>query len=673
MANLEDNMEGQLSLTDLAPESMEDVVDGRLRVVTANYNGIKECGWRELFSGYDELYGITFSSGIPFMNKVIDMFKHVELIFGNEDVVHSDIAAVITTQLVSAEQIVKSKAALKLAEKIENDVLEIRVSRDTKSHEKIYILKANDGRTRVITGSANMSASAFFGIQREDIIVFDNIEAYNDYKDKYDDFKEKCSDSLSSKVLLRLNEDIDYLRDNIDEVPILKTADQKMVFLEPVAENEETEVEFVADVRELRKEIKTIIPKQPKEKERIVITSEYKKAFKRKYDEQAEVKKEKKKEYPKLHIDYEGKRLIFNDKIQNMNPSPECIKNDFLCMTNLIDSFSSFIGDTKVAQRDYYRLLNWYFCSPFMPYLRYYGKKNDYTLMWFPTIAIVYGDSNGGKTTFIRLLSKLLSGVKVKENNSDDFTATNISVLKRTCEGIPIDIEDLAKAQYENNFEKVIKDDNWGISEKLFNYPSIVITTNKVLSLKPDISKRVVACRIDIKTDKNSGTYNSKKINESIKKATNSLYCAYVNKMFPIIDKMVEQLNEGDESYRPDILFESSKVLKELCSEYVGVVPNYISDLSYSDYFGDEAVAKNAIDSIKTAWIAEPKAFKVDKKKNTVTYSYPEGGRYYELPRLKDELPPQLEVKTAGKSLIMRYDVACEVFGTNFKRGVLSK
>ena len=100
----------------------------------------------------------------------------------------------------------------------------------------------------------------------------------------------------------------------------------------------------------------------------------------------------------------------------------------------------------------------------------------------------------------------------------------------------------------------------------------------------------------------------------------------------------------------------------------------YATELSYADYFGDSAIGKYAVDFIKNAWKAEPKMFRIDKRQNLLIYSYPsEGGRYFELTRLKDELPPQLEAKATGKSLTMKYDIACEVFETNFRKGVLAR
>lgn len=663
-------MDTQMSLFDFAPDQMESMSNGNLKVVKAEFVEKKNIGWIDLFTGYDELYGITFSSGIQFMEKVFDSFEHVEMIFGCEGVLNDDLATIISAQIKSVETIVKSKSAIRIAERMRIGNIDIRVSRDTKSHEKIFILKAKDGRVRVITGSANMSASAFLGIQRENIICFDDHAAFEYYKDIFEDFKEKCSDSVSEKVVLALNEDEDYVRDNIQETPILQTIKKKnVVVLEPCENGDEAE--FVADIKGLEAEIKPLIPRVKPEKGKVFVTGDTIKAFKRKYDENANVKKVREKKLPKLHIDYDARSLFFNGRELALSPDIDNVKKDIICLISFIESLSSFHGDYKKSQRDYYRFLNWYFCSPFMPYLRYIGSKNEYGVIPFPVVGILYGDSNGGKSTFINLLSKLMSGVKVTANSSNDFTGTNISNLKTACEGLPINIDDLAKAQYDAHFEKVIKDDNWGILEHFINYPSIVISTNKLASLKPDISKRVVTCRIDIKIDKESGAYNSKRINESMKQATNALYCEYARRMFDVISDMESAMREGEEAYFPDVFKASSIVLKDIFQECCDEIPEYVNELSYSDYFGDLAIGKHAIEQIRTAWQTEPKMFRVDKKKNTLIYTYPEGGRLYELRYLQEELPPALESQVTSRSLVMKLDVAMEVFGEKFKRGLL--
>ena len=141
--------------------------------------------------------------------------------------------------------------------------------------------------------------------------------------------------------------------------------------------------------------------------------------------------------------------------------------------------------------------------------------------------------------------------------------------------------------------------------------------------------------------------------------------------MFAVIANMENAMREGEDNYFPDIFRESSIVLKEIIEEYCVEIPEYVDVLTYSDYFGDIAIGKHAIEQIRTAWQTEPKMFKADKKKNTLIYSYPEAGRLYELKYLQEELPPALECQVTSRSLVMKLDVAMEIFGTKFRKGIL--
>lgn len=95
-----------MSLFDLAPDKNEFMSSENLKIVKAEFIEKKNVGWEDLFTGYDEMYGITFSSGIQFMEKVFDSFEHVEMIFGCEGVLNDDIAAIISAQIKSVEAIV---------------------------------------------------------------------------------------------------------------------------------------------------------------------------------------------------------------------------------------------------------------------------------------------------------------------------------------------------------------------------------------------------------------------------------------------------------------------------------------------------------------------------------------------------------------------------------------
>jgi len=646
----------------LATESPE-----KLTIVNAVFTGSNKTDYEQLFQGFDELYAITFSSGVDFTSRILDMFNYAEIVYGCEGIISDNVSAIMATQIKILKKIVKSKAAKNMSQKMNEDKLKLYVSKDIKSHEKIFILKASDGRTRVITGSANLSYSAFGGIQRENIIVFDNYEAFTWYKQRFDDFKEVCADYVSEKVIMRMSEDEDYIDENIEEVPIIQTINKKNILvIEEQNGNDESEI--IADIKGLESEIKPILPKVSKEKGKIFLDGGFIKGFKRKYTERREIKIAKEKQLPKLHIDYERKELSFNGKKIDINPAKENITADVNCFRKYMDGLNEFHGDVEKSKKDYFAFMNWYFASLFIPYLRYVSVKNNYGVIPFPIIGIIYGDSNGGKSTFLKLLSKLMCGAKVPLNSSNDFTATNIEKLKCSCEGLPINIDDLAKLQYQTHFEKIIKDDEWGIQEHFINYPAVAITTNKIASLSADISKRAITCFIDTKIDKEAGAKNSKKTNESIGNATTAFYGEYVRIMLDEVETMVNNMKMGDDNYFPDIFEVSSKTLTKIIEETVGEIPSYVSVLTYSDYFGDKNIGRNAINKILNAWHNEPKQFEINRKKNTLIYSYPENGRTYELKYIRDELPPALNAQLLSKCIVMDLEEAEKFFEIEFRK-----
>lgn len=664
-------MDGQISMFGCEGEQelVKDSAD-KLNVVKAVYRENCRIDCDELFAGFDELYAVTFSSGIDFTSRIIDSFEYAEIIYGCEGILSGEIATIMATQTKILEELVKNKSAKYISGKIDEGKLKLYVSRDMKSHEKIFILKAKDGRTRVITGSANLSYSAFGGVQRENIIVFDDENAYDWYMGRFNDFKEMCADYVSEKVIQGIMEKGDYIEDNIEAIPILETLKKKKVLIiEECDKNDESEV--IANIKGMEAEIKPMLPKPSKENGKIFLTGDFTRGFKRKYNEQKDIKIVKEKKLPKLHLDYDLKELSFNGKKLDLNPTKEQIASDINCLKKFMEGLNEFHGDIEQSKKDYFKFMNWYFASLFIPYLRYVAIKNNYGVIPFPVVGIIYGDSNGGKSTFLKLISKLMCGIKVPLNSSNDFTASNVENLKRACEGLPINIDDLAKAQYQSHFEKIIKDDEWGIQERFINYPAIAITTNKLASLSADISKRAITCFIDTKIEKEAGAKNSKKTNESISNATTALYCEYVRHMAEEINTMVNNMKLGDDNYFPDIFEISSKVLVRIFSNALENIPPYVTVLTYTDYFGDKTIGRNAINKIVNAWQNEPQQFIRDKKKNTLIYTYPENGRTYELRYIYEELPPVLNAKLASRSIVMDLDKAEEFFEIEFRHRIL--
>lgn len=538
-----------------------------LSVVKAVYADTVETNWEELFDGFDRLYAITFSSGIEFVNKVINKFSYAEVVFGCEKIIANDIAAIMSVQIDSVQRLAKSKSAGNLANRLDDGSLQLYVSRDTKSHEKIFILESADHkRVRVITGSANMSASAFCGIQRENIVCFDDEAAFSHYKVLFETFKETCSDNVSYKAVVNTMNQEDYLKENIKEVPVFQSIEkQKLVFLEQAQPEDEVEYEIVADVKKMQELVKPIMPKMPVQANRIVVAAEPMRVFGKRYTEVRRVAAEAVKQLPKLHIDYDAGTMTFNDENIDLNPNLSEVAKNIKSIQKFFSGMDYFYGNVEQAKKDYFKYMTWYLATPFMAYLRYFASRNNYDTKLFPMYGVIYGDSNGGKTTFIKFLVKLMSGETVKMNTTEDFTATRIDGLKRVCEGLPLNIDDLAKTQFQNHSERVIKNDEWGISDRLVNYPAVSITSNKITSLTKDLSKRAIICRIGAKIDNERGAKNSKRVNESMSELTTAFYGEYVRRMLVCIDEMTTEMRENanGKEYFPDIFHASSSVIAD--------------------------------------------------------------------------------------------------------------
>ena len=136
---------------------------------------------------------------------------------------------------------------------------------------------------------------------------------------------------------------------------------------------------------------------------------------------------------------------------------------------------------------------------------------------------------------------------------------------------------------------------------------------------------------------------------------------------------MVNNMKIGDDEYFPDIFEVSSSVIVKIISEVLGEIPSYVSVLSYTDYFGDRTVGRNAINKIINAWQNEPHQFVRDRKKNKLIYTYPENGRIYELKYIHEELPPTLNAQLLSRSITMDLVEAEKFFGITFKKGLFGK
>ena len=644
--------------------------DVRLDVAKLDYLESESMTWQELFGGFDRMKAITYSSGIGFVYQLIGMFKNVEVIFGCEEVMSYTLQEIMAYQSKLMERIrdADSKSKTKMIERVESGDVQLFVARKQLSHEKLYLLEADDGRKRVILGSANMSFNAFSGRQRETICYMDSDAAYDRFNEIFEELKDKSVDTITKKAIVVGNSS-----ENLDVLPIAETVKvKKAVYIEPAKDADE-EVRFALDTRELAKKIKPAIPitKADKKAGKILISPEIIQKVRRQVVRDPEREKELKSEYPQLVIDAEHGAVSLNGKALDLNPDSAAVKSDVDMFIRYMNGYERFHGDNQGMQNRYYEFANWFFCSPLMAIMRDTALRYDQKTLPYPVFGLVYGQSKAGKTSFLETILKMMIGQKTKMG-APEFTRTTIDGLRHSVQGAPIIVDDLTNNRFNQHAIETIKNDDFGLLEHLVHYPAVVISANEdVKAVAQEVIRRTVICRVQ------AGLTNTEVMKSNIVRAVQqkigtAFYREYLRLMLEKIPDMMDQLKDDNpESECPDILKVSSEVLYEIFSAHESKLPSYIRKLSLEDYFSEKVTGKYAIQVIKTAWSSNPKSFEVDERAGTVRY---DAGVNWDADRLMKELPENLCAKRSRDSVIMELDEAREFFGIDFrKRSIISR
>lgn len=656
-----------------------------LPVVYAQFKDHDIADWQELFEGYDELRAITFSSGVRFMENVLDGFSYAEVVFGCPDILSREVSVNMMPHLIGYNKalmdlLTKSGHITGWTERIREGSLSFYAARDMKSHEKLFLLKGKDGKKRVITGSANFSSSAFNGIQREIIIVFDDDEAaYGYYEERFEAFKaEGCSDSISYDIIkARLK---DQTGDDLSHLPVLSAAAGRPVVVQVQASEEEREedreeVVFVTDLSKIAEDIRKEIPKPKRNRsagETVLLQPSDLSVVLPKIRQKRIRLKQKRAEFPKLHLNMEEGTLSFNGQLLDLYPDKEAVKHDAECFTSYMNGLDIAFGAVQHTKDMYFLFTCWLFSSIFMPYLRLTAHEYSYSPLLFPVYGILYGQTNAGKSTLMGLLMRMMTGVDILKAQ-DSFNKTNIQTLKCTVEGVPVFFDDPDMQNITRYAGDTIKDDDFGILESLENYPAVVIASNAAPSIPPELAKRCLMCHVDSRIDRTAGVKASKRVGDAVKTVTNALFREYVRLMLPLVRGMVEKMKEGDDEWMPDILLSSSEVLSKILSENIDISGHtYIRKIRYNDWADEKEIGHLAVEKIKDAWRRENDRFTVDRRHNELIYTYPEGSNLYELKHLANELPACLQAQKMSKTLVMKLDEAERVFGFKFQKNIIS-
>lgn len=630
-----------------------------IMVATAKFHQMGAKSFDEIFDAekYDTLRMITYSTSFDKIYDVAQRFAHTEIIFGASEVLTGKMPALIHAQKYSVNLVKKSKRFNELVEMEKEKRLNLYLLKEQVSHEKIYILSGASGKTLVVIGSANFTQRAFGKEQREFSVAFeDDIEAFKAMSLYFEESKANSSLELNVSKLNATTKEVTE-----KEIPILAYVEkEKIVTVEVPA----VKVNFPQELQNFEPNFKMkLIDEMPspklKEGKASYSSSDIISAMNR-IIIKTRKEKEAQQTYPQLIIDENKDDVFLNDislKERAEKDSPnKTIKDDLINLQNYMDSFLSFPEGGQEAQSIVWKLICYSFSSPYITRLRRCADKNGYSIHCFPMYGIIYGEASTTKTSMTKVARTLMCGKTYSDFSfytSNKFTTTELlGKIKAYQVGLPIFIQDLAGNQWNNHAGKILKRDSYELLNPNES-PLVIITSNDISSLSKDLSKRCICFNPKTVVSPKDLILGTKKFNEFCNSFSPRLFLEFVHRMNKNVYEMEEEMERGSEDYFPDIFRLSSSVLRDICQESLGVIPQYMPELDFiKDIYSEEVVGKTKIQELEKYWITSKDFF-----------SFHKDGRVFVdmndikiVEKMNNELPSKLCLGISGTSLILNQD-----------------
>ena len=654
-----------------------------ITVIHSRCLGVEGSGFEELFSGFDSMKAITFSYGLGFIEDLSRFFGDMEIVVGSERTVGADLVEVAVHQQSQVRRISKRK---ELVERIEAGTATFYLNRGRSSHEKIYILEARDGRTRIVTGSANLSRRAFTGGQAEEILCFDNDDIlYGEMIQRFRNIKTSATSSLLEPAMLsRFIEADGDAAAELEATPVMDSANRlggAVYLVDAVEDREPGDIEFSFSVEGLSDAERAVVDALKAQHVktgrvaggRLVAAPEVKRLINTARKVQAEHAVHE-ASFPRFSYDPASGVARLNDRPYPVANEREW-ENDAARIFSFFSGYDSFVGDIETMKRQLFKVMSFMFCAPFMSNVRRAAKVAGYSKPLYPLYLVLYGDSNSGKTSFAKMVLKAMYGSRdIGEVPHEKWTKTGIMELNGLCSGMCLLLDDITEKRFRDNAEKIIKSDESILADRNAAGPVYVIATNQLPCMKPELAKRCVPIRTEARLDRSAGLKVEKRVNDAVKGITVAFFQEYLARMARNVESMLEMIAAGDPDYMPDLLGLSSSTLSRMFVA-AGCAEGWNAVLSIDDFIGDYAVGRIARDRLIEAYAVDPSQFSILSDGRAVVYR-PRGSERDArvntfTKNIFSELPASLDASLSNNTIVFHDVSATEQFlGIRFERGL---
>lgn len=575
----------------------------------------------ELFSGFNFMKAITFSYEIGFIDRISKQFDSADVILGADFMVRKDnkLSSLLADVLANGDEAGKSiKKYPNLVQKIKDESITFKTPPYVLDHRKLYLLKSIDGRTRVITASANMTKRAWDGTLREVYEYDDSLYGYESYLQDFEAAWENACNIPMSVVASKETDDptkANAILKQVEETgrTIVLQQESEPIVLERIRaaidheKMRETYQVLVANAVTKRKDgLIQIIPatvEKVKKNHRINLQ-------KMKVNNVVE-------SYPELTFDLTAGTASLNGEQLDLNPPEEAVKSDINEILQLFANFDDFVGDSEKMKETHFKLMNAVFSSPFNAGLRCNASVKGIGTASLPMyLLIASSTANCGKTFMISALLKLMTGKDIVNNTKNSFkkgkqdkdsNSDKILQIQTVCKGVPVLIDEIDN-RYIGYMEPTIKDVD--SCENCFreHQPMVLFASNSVTDPKEIIRKRMVFLKLEGGLPSNIDTEAFKGKGNALKKRLGTgFYREYLRRMLDVVAEMTEYILYDEsipDDYYPDLMAVSSETILSILRDFGYDIPLYMRKLTWNNDYSVNAtyIAEDAISEIRNMY-----------------------------------------------------------------------
>ena len=504
---------------------------------------------RELFHGFERASVITYSASLRTLLWLMNQVADLEIIMGEPRVAGS-LAHVAAYQHLLQEELHREAVAVgqhaQLLDRLQGGSLRVLVLQEAVSHAKLYLLES-EGRTRVLTGSANLSDRALHDEsvksegQHEQLTAFDDQPAaWAHYQDEYRRLRAKSQ---------RLLVPADHQRIGPQDLPLLQAAGKAPLILT-------VPVQITAPARDVRYErlvsdygpaLKEAVTKlkgrfalEPKQLPTIGRILQDRTAQRQAVDV--------------LRLDREGEALVSSSGVRvTAAAHPEGLEQDAALLVNFFDGYARFSGDGDplTFQQDYFAYLAWLYISPFMSDLLSEGLRREVSPHNYPLYAILMGKSSSGKTTATRVFLRSMVGSAGIERPGQDLGKRSLRGLQAESGRLPVYFNDVERAKLTQIAADLKNTAEMHDGEGLLA-PMIFSLNGNEQGMEDELRKRVFLIQTSHALDP---TQLSRAERDELhaqairthRRLGQGLYAAYLARLLPVIDDAQSLTERGSD------------------------------------------------------------------------------------------------------------------------------